>query len=149
MNLFRRNNSKESGANKNSALAEMVLRIIHDGVIITDKSGVVEFINPAAANMTSCGPAKDAVGLDYGLILKLESKEGRELSEKEIEKYTYNGVNSYGMIRAIYRLNIFGSKEAREKMMNRRGMGPGMGGGPMGRGMGRGMGHGMGGRRPF
>lgn len=83
MNLFRRNNSKESGANKNSALAEMVLRIIHDGVIITDKSGVVEFINPAAANMTSCGPAKDAVGLDYGLILKLESKEGRELSEKE------------------------------------------------------------------
>jgi hypothetical protein len=53
------------------------------------------------------------------------------------------------MIRAIYRFNIFGSKDAREKMMNRRGMGPGMGGGPMGRGMGRGMGHGMGGRRPF
>ena len=51
------------------------------------------------------------------------------------------------MIRAIYRFNIFGSKDAREKMMNRRGMGmgPGMGGGPMGRGMG----HGMGGRRPF
>ena len=40
------------------------------------------------------------------------------------------------MIRAIYRFNIFGSKEAREMMKNRRGMGgPGMGG-PMGRGMG-------------
>ena len=42
------------------------------------------------------------------------------------------------MIRAIYRLNIFGSKEAREKM-------GGMGG-PMGRGMGGPMGRGMGGR---
>ena len=50
------------------------------------------------------------------------------------DKMSYNGVNSYGMIRAIYRLNIFGSKEVREKMMSR-GMG-GMGGGPMGRGMG-------------
>ena len=56
------------------------------------------------------------------------------------------------MIRAIYRFNIFGSKEAREMMNQRRGMGPGMGGGPMGRGMGRGPGMGggpMGGRRPF
>ena len=54
--------------------------------------------------------------------------------------------------RAIYRFNIFGSKEAREMMNQRRGMGPGMGGGPMGRGMGRGPGMGggpMGGRRPF
>ena len=53
------------------------------------------------------------------------------------------------MIRAIYRFNIFGSKEAREMMNQRRGpgMGPGMGGGPMGRGMGRGPG--MGGRHPF
>jgi hypothetical protein len=42
------------------------------------------------------------------------------------------------MIRAIYRFNIFGSKEARE-MMSKRGMGGrGMGGGPMGRGMGHG-----------
>ena len=46
------------------------------------------------------------------------------------------------MVRLIYRLNIFGSKEARERMTQ--GRGPGMGGGPMGRGMGRGMGHGPG-----
>jgi hypothetical protein len=56
--------------------------------------------------------------------------------------YTYNGVNSYGMIRAIYRFNIFGSKEAREMMQKRSMGGPGMGGPGMGRGMGRGMGHG-------
>jgi hypothetical protein len=46
------------------------------------------------------------------------------------------------MIRVIYRLNIFGSKEAREMMQGR-----GMGGGPMSRGMGRGPG--MGGHRRF
>ena len=47
------------------------------------------------------------------------------------------------MIRAIYRFNIFGSKEARE-MMSKRGMGGRGMGGPMSRGMG---GPGMGGRR--
>ena len=47
------------------------------------------------------------------------------------------------MIRAIYRFNIFGSKEAREMMQKRGGMrGPGMGGPGMGGPMGRGMGHG-------
>ena len=50
------------------------------------------------------------------------------------------------MVRVIYRFNIFGSKEARNKMMQNRGPGfggPGFGGPGMG---GRGMG---GGRRPF
>jgi hypothetical protein len=74
--------------------------------------------------------------------LKEQSNITRSYTSSGSSVYTYNGVNSYGMIRAIYRFNIFGSKEARE-MMQRRGMG-GMGGGPMGRGMGRGpgMGHG-------
>lgn len=61
----------------------MALRVIHDGVIITNKSGIIEFINPAAVTMTGCGSPNNATGLDYGLIIKLESKEGRELSEKE------------------------------------------------------------------
>jgi hypothetical protein len=53
------------------------------------------------------------------------------------------------MVRVIYRLNIFGSKEARQMMRQHRGGfgGPGMGPG-MGGGMRRGMG-GHGGRRPF
>ena len=83
MTFFRRNNSKEGGASKQSALAEMVLRVIHDGVIITNKAGIIEFINPAALSMTSCGATNDVVGLDYSAALRLESKEGRELSEKE------------------------------------------------------------------
>ena len=86
---------------------------------------------------------------EWNDILKEQSNIMTSYDSNGRKTYTYNGINSYGMIRAIYRFNIFGSKEAREKMMNRRGMGPGMGGGPMGRGMGRGMGHGMGGRRPF
>ena len=86
---------------------------------------------------------------EWNDILKEQSNIMTSYDNSGRKTYTYNGINSYGMIRAIYRFNIFGSKDAREKMMNRRGMGPGMGGGPMGRGMGRGMGHGMGGRRPF
>ena len=80
------------------------------------------------------------LSLEWNDILKEQSNITRSSTPSGNSVYTYNGVNSYGMIRAIYRFNIFGSKEAREMMKNRRG--PGMGG-PMGRGMGRGpgMGH--------
>ena len=83
------------------------------------------------------------LSFEWNDILKEQSNITRSYSSTGSSVYTYNGVNSYGMIRAIYRLNIFGSKEVREKMMSR---GMGGGGGPMGRGMG---GPGMGGRRPF
>lgn len=75
---------KKSKTENNSAvLAEMALNTILDGVIITDKAGVVEFINPAAITLTGCGSVENALGLDYGLLLKFESKEGRELSDEE------------------------------------------------------------------
>ena len=89
------------------------------------------------------------LSFEWNDILKEQSNITRSYTSSGSSVYTYNGVNSYGMIRAIDRFRVFGSKEAREMMNQRRGMGPGMGGGPMGRGMGRGMGHGMGGRRPF
>ena len=82
MDLFKRGNRKKV-ANNQSALAELALNAIHDGVVMTDKSGVVQFINPAAIRMTECGSADNARGLDYGLVIKLESKEGRELSPNE------------------------------------------------------------------
>ena len=84
------------------------------------------------------------LSFEWNDILQEQSNITRSYNANGSSVYTYNGINSYGMIRAIYRFNIFGSKEARE-MMQKRGMrGPGMGG-PMGRGMGRGPG--MGGRR--
>lgn len=79
MSIFKHNKTSDSASKQ----AEMALRAIHDGVIITNSSGEVQFINPAAIRMTGCESADHAQGLDYGLIIKIESKEGRELSESE------------------------------------------------------------------
>lgn len=81
MNLFQRAKGKDKSTDQ-AELAELALKYIHDGVIITDKGGVIKFINPAAATMAGTSVEK-SVGFDYGLILRLESKEGRELSEAE------------------------------------------------------------------
>ena len=81
MNLFKRNNSTGNSDNA-SALARAALNAIHDGVIITDKNCVSRFINPAASQMTNSG-IDSSIGLDYGLVVKIETKEGRELSEAE------------------------------------------------------------------
>ncbi len=89
------------------------------------------------------------LSLEWNDILREQRNITRTLSSTGRSVYTYNGINSYGMVRVIYRLNIFGSKEARQMMRQHRGGfgGPGMGPG-MGGGMRRGMG-GHGGRRPF
>lgn len=81
MSLFS-NKKKDSTANQNG-LAELALNAIHDGVIMTNREGSIIFINPAAVSMTECGSATTANGLDYGLVIKLETKEGRELPESE------------------------------------------------------------------
>ena len=78
-------------------------------------------------------------------ILKKQSNITRSLTSSGRSVYQYNGVNSYCMFHFIYRLNIFGSKAAREKMKNMQGgFGP-FGGG----GHGRPMGPPPGGHRPF
>lgn len=82
MKLFKRNNSAGDPSNQ-TGLAEIALKTIHDGVVMTDRAGVIQFINPAAVTTLDCGSADKAIGLDYGLLIKLESKEGRELSEAE------------------------------------------------------------------
>lgn len=69
-------------------------------------------------------------------ILKEQSNISRSLSAQRRSVTEYNSINSYCMLHFIYRLNIFGSKGARDKMMNGR---RGFGGGGFG-------GHG---RRPF
>ncbi len=69
-------------------------------------------------------------------ILKEQSNISRSLTASSRSVTEYNSINSYCMLHFIYRLNIFGSKGARDKMMNGR---RGFGGGGFG-------GHG---RRPF
>lgn len=81
-----------------------------------------------------------SISFEWNDILKEQSNITRSYTSTGSSVYTYNGINSYGMVRVIYRFNIFGSKEAREMMNNHRGMG-----GPRGRGMGGPMGRGMGG----
>lgn len=63
--------------------AEIALNNINDGVILIDANNIIEFINPAAVTMLDCKNSSNALGLDYGLLLKIETKEGRELPEAE------------------------------------------------------------------
>lgn len=85
MSLFKRKNQAESPASseRDNTLAKLALANIHDGVIIVDRAGIIQFMNPAAAIMLDCGGAENAVGLDYSLLLRIQSKEGRELGESE------------------------------------------------------------------
>lgn len=65
-------------------------------------------------------------------ILKQQSNISRSLTASGRSVYQYNGVNSYCMLHFIYRLNIFGGKNAQKGMHMR---GPGFGGShPHGRG---------------
>ncbi|MBR2641072.1 PAS domain-containing protein [Candidatus Saccharibacteria bacterium] len=82
MSIFKRQKN-QTGSNNDAILSELALKYIHDGVIIADKNNVICYINPAAVIMTGCSSADNAVGLDYGLIVKIESKEGRTLSDNE------------------------------------------------------------------
>ncbi len=78
-----KNEQPDGGDNNNSAMSDLVLKSLHDGVVIIDKNSIIKFINPAAVLMTGASSANNAVGLDFTLVVKLESKEGRELSEQE------------------------------------------------------------------
>ena len=82
MSLFKKT-SPVSVSPQNGVFAELALSVIHDGVVITDHSNIIRYINPAAVTMTNIGSYDNAVGLDYGLILKVESLEGREFQDSE------------------------------------------------------------------
>ena len=70
-------------------------------------------------------------------ILKQQSNISRSLTASGRSVYTYNGVNSYCMLHFIYRLNIFGGKNAHRDRGPGMGFGPGRGHGPGGFGGGR------------
>lgn len=89
------------------------------------------------------------VSLQFYDILKQQSNISRSITAFGRSDSEYNKISSYAMLHVIYRMNLFGGKEARREM--RRGPGgpdgprpggPGMRGGGFGRG-------GFGGGRPF
>ena len=81
-----------------------------------------------------------SVRLEFYDILRQQSNFSRTISAMSRADNWYNSINSYVMLRATYRLNLFGTKEARQGMR----MGPGGGfdgGGRGGRGGNRGGGN--------
>lgn len=66
-----------------TGLAEIALNNINNGVIITSGDGRIRYINPAAVTMTDCRTPENVLGLDYALLIKIESKEGREIPDGE------------------------------------------------------------------
>ena len=65
------------------------------------------------------------VSLELYDILKQQSNISRSLTADMRSVSEYNGVNSYCMLHFIYRLNVFGNKEARKGMKGGRPDGPG------------------------
>ena len=80
MSIFKRKQAAQPG--NSSALSELALNSINDGVIITDQAGTIYFINPAAQRMVEM-MALSPIGSNYKSVVRLESKEGRELTEQE------------------------------------------------------------------
>lgn len=71
------------GQNNTAELAELALNNIADGVVIVDQRGVIQFANPAAAEMTGYDSPASIVGLDYQLVIKLENTEGAPIANDE------------------------------------------------------------------
>ena len=82
------------------------------------------------------------LSLEFNDILSNQSNFSRTVSAMSRSDVEYNSINSYAMLHVIYRLNLFGGKQARRDMMKQRpgGFGrPGFGGRPpMGMPMGGG-----------
>ena len=78
--------------------------------------------------------------LEFYDILQQQSNFSRTINAMSRTDNWYNSINSYVMLRATYRLNLFGTRESRQQMRN--GMAPGM---PMGGGFGGGRGGNRGG----
>lgn len=92
MSLFKRKQptapTSENAANAATSpnlLAELALATINDGVIILNHTGLIEYANQAAVIMLGFNATDNIIGLDAGLFLKIENKEGRELTEAENE----------------------------------------------------------------
>ena len=75
-----------------------------------------------------------SVRLEFYDLLHRQSSFSRNLSAMMRSDTEYNAINSYIMLRVNYRLNLFGTREARQGMR----MGPPDGGGPDGGGQRRG-----------
>lgn len=61
--------------------AEVLIASLADGIIVTTTDGKISLINPLASRMTGW-TAEEATGIDVHLVLKLQTKDGKELPEE-------------------------------------------------------------------
>ena len=75
------------------------------------------------------------ISLQFYDILHQQSNFSRTISDMARTDNEYNAITSYAMLHVIYRINLFGTREARRGMRGGMGMGMGFGGGMPGGGM--------------
>lgn len=90
-----------------------------------------------------------SVRLEFYDILGRQSNFSRTISAMSRNDSWYNSINSYVMLRVSYRLNLFGTKDARQAMRGNGGSRGGGFGGPRGGGFGGPRGGGFGGPLRF
>lgn len=66
----------------NQQQSAVLLQSIADGVIVTNTSGKITLINPAAAKLTGW-TTQDAMGVDVQLVTKLSNEDGSEITQED------------------------------------------------------------------
>lgn len=74
MSWFRKKKiaSNLTNVDNSAAQAQLALNFIAEGVLLVDERGVIQYANPAAAEMTGYGAANNIVGLGLQSVLRLE-----------------------------------------------------------------------------
>ena len=60
-----------------------------EGVLLIDAGGMIQFANPAAATMTGYDSSTMLTGLDYSLILRLESADGAPIEISKTDRVRF------------------------------------------------------------
>ncbi len=66
----------------NKQQSEILVQSIADGIIMTDTTGRVTLINPAAASLTEW-PIKEAIGMDVRLVAKVNREDGSDIPDDD------------------------------------------------------------------
>lgn len=94
MGWFGRKTKHGAARGANTAeLAQRSLDFIAEGVLAIDRHGVVRYANPAAAAMTGYGEPDNITGLDYQLVIHLETTQGVAVEPDQSELYTALNLN--------------------------------------------------------
>ncbi len=94
MGLFGRKKKQGKAKKVDTAeLAQRSLDFIAEAVLVIDRHGMVKFANPAAGAMTGYGDPDNVTGLDYQLIIHLETGQGVPVEPEQSELYTALNLN--------------------------------------------------------